>query len=137
MAWGRRMPVELDPLSQLIGAQTAQIAGIASQLTDLRSEVITNRLNAQTWREDVLTKIDLAQAEYRTVKHDYRAVETGHAAINGRLQKMEKRLGEIEGIILIWKTRAAVIMTIAIAIGSMLSMIVKPIFEAVVTRIIG
>ena len=131
------MPVELDPLSQLIGAQTAQIAGIASQLTDLRSEVITNRLNAQTWREDVLTKIDLAQAEYRTVKHDYRAVETGHAAINGRLQKMEKRLGEIEGIILIWKTRAAVIMTIAIVIGSILSMIVKPIFEAAVTRIIG
>ena len=55
----------------------------------------------------------------------------------GLLLALSERLGEIEGIILIWKTRAAVIMTIAIAIGSMLSMIVKPIFEAVVTRIIG
>jgi len=131
------MAIELDPLSQLIGAQTAQIAGLAGQLTDLRSEVITNRLASQTWREDVLSKIDLVQAEYRNVKHDYRAVETGHEAISGRLQKMESRLGEIEGIILIWKTRAAVIMAIAIAVGSLLSMIVKPVFEAIITRIIG
>lgn len=85
----------------------------------------------------MLGKIDAVQAEYRTVKHDYRAVETGHAAINGRLVKMEGRLGEIEKIILIWKTRAALIMAAAIAVGSILSMIVKPMFEAILTRIVG
>lgn len=124
------MPVDLDPLSQLIGTQTAQIAGLASQITDLRSEVITNRSNSQVWRDEMIKQLELIHAELRNVKHLERNIDQDKIALDALLKGITRRLAEIEGVVLVWKTRATMIMAIAIAVGSLLSMIVKPLFEA-------
>lgn len=129
--------MELDPLSQLIGGLSAQIQGLSSQVIDLRSEVVTNRNNSQTRFEELSRQIELVHAEYRNIKHLERGLEQDKIAVDTLLTSIRNRLDEIERVILIWKTRAGVIMTIAIMFGSILSMIVKPLFEAVWTRITG
>jgi hypothetical protein len=138
------MPADLDPLSQLIGTQTAQIAGLASQITDLRSEVITNRSTSQMWREELGKNFDAIHSELRNMKHVERGIEQDKIALDAILRGIRTqitdcgdRLTEIERIILIWKTRAALIMGFAIVIGSLLSMAIKPLIDAAMSAVAG
>lgn len=126
------MPAELDPLSQLIGGISAQLAGLSTQIVDLRSDVVTNRNAAQTRSEELARKLDLVQAEYRNVKHLERGIEQEKVALGSRLQKIdnrlddiEKRIGAIDDLLLVWQTRVVTLMSIGAGLGVIVGFLIN------------
>lgn len=108
----------LDPLSQLVGGLSAQVQGLSAALIDLRSEIVTNRQQNQARWEDLAGKIDLVQAEYRNVKHSERSLEQEKVLVANQLREIDKRLTEIEGVILVWRTRVAMLVGLAALAGA-------------------
>lgn len=113
------MPAEIDPLSQLIGTLQAQTAEVGRSITDLRAEVITNRSQSQSWRDDLLRQLDLVHSEYRDVKHAARHIEQVEVALDARLRRIESRLDDIEKMILVWRTRLALLAGFGVAVGAL------------------
>ncbi len=121
---------ELDPLSQLLGGLTNQVSNIARDVGILRDEVITNRSQGTAWREEMTHKLDLVQAEYRNVKHDYRAFETAKVA-------MDSRMKELEAMLTKWRVKATAILTAASLIGAVAGAVTEPFVHYGLTRLFG
>lgn len=126
------MPAELDPLSQLIGGLSAQISNVSTQIVELRSDVVTNRNASQTRNEELARKLDLVQAEYRNVKHLERDIAQEKVAIDDRLRKIDDRLadidgrlGEIDKLILVWRTRLAMLLSFGAGLGALLGFLIS------------
>jgi chromosome segregation ATPase len=115
---GGIMATEIDPLSQMVGGLMAQASDLSRQMTDLRSEVVTNRSYNQTWRDEWRKALEELHVELRTVKHDYRSAEQASIALNSRLGKIDERLTEIERVVTVWRARATVIGATAVGFGS-------------------
>lgn len=124
------MPADIDPLSQLIGGLTAQVSNIARDITDLRSEVISNRNLSGSWREDMTRKLESVQVEFRSAKHDYRAFEQAKIAMDGRLSELEDMLTK-------WRIRAAGVIGASAIIGAIMGAIAEPILHYSLVKLFG
>jgi prefoldin subunit 5 len=131
------MAGELDPLSQLIGTLSAQVQAIQGGLADLRAEILQNRVNSQTFRDEELRRLDLVQAEYRNFKHDLRGFEQSGVAIDERLRNLQNRLQTIENTLLVWKTRITVLVAGATGIGAIIGVLIEHGILYVVGKAIG
>lgn len=135
---------ELDPLSQLIGGLSAQITSISTQIVELRSDVVTNRNAAQTRSEQLASKLDLVQAEYRNVKHLERNIETEKIAlgsrigkIDNRLDAIETRIGAIDDLLLVWQTRVVTLMSIGAGLGVIVGFLINAGVAAAIKLLFG
>ena len=123
------MPIDLDPLSQLIGALSAQGADLGRQLSDLRTEVVTNRSQNQLWRDELRSSLETLHAELRNLKYDARGAEQSHVALDARLTRIDSRLSEIEAVITVWKAKATLMISMALSISTLLGFVITGIIN--------
>ncbi len=148
----------IDPLSQLLGAQTAQVAGLTNTISELRADVLQNRIESQRRHDEINRSLEDVRMEYRTVKHDYRnqeqaseAVKRQLEAINDRIssavnhsetrfrdvearidakhRETDDRLDFVELTLAGWKGRFAVVVSLVIFFGGIASTLAQPLVE--------
>lgn len=134
------MQGSLDPISQMIGALGAQVTNLSAQLSDLRAEILTNRTEADKRWYNFEGTLDEIKAEYRNVKHVERALEQTGIAIDARLKSfndkfddMDMRIRHIEDTLLIWRTRAALI----VGGGAVLGGIIMYLVQSLLRKFVG
>lgn len=128
----------LDPLSQLIGAQTAQIAGVSSSVSELRADILQNRLNADVRHTELSKIVEDLRIESRTIKHESRnqeMVRDGIIAQIGQLRATVQahddhdeerfdglcaRLATLEKIIGDWRSKVALVVGLLLFVGAVL-----------------
>ncbi len=148
----------IDPLSQLLGAQTAQIVSLNTTIAELRSDVLQNRLESQRRHDEVSRSLEDVRMEYRTVKHEYRNSEQASEAIKRQLESIndriaaaanhsearfrdietridtkhaetDDRLDFVELTLAGWKGRFAVVVALVIFVGGLASTLAQPLVE--------
>lgn len=123
----------LDPLSQMIGALSAQVTNLGSQMVDLRSEILVNRTKTEERWSMLIDDLDEVKAEYRNVKHLERALETSGIAIDERLKLIDNRVRKVEDQLIEWRAKLTVIVIFAVALGTFAGWIL----QAVLRKVIG
>lgn len=126
---------ELDPLSQLIGAQTAQLSEFGKQLADIRTEIVTNRNNHLTFQQTLSRQFDQLEAELRNVKHDSRGAEQAHQILKAAIDKVANRVEELERLAIAWRARLMIIAAIVTATASVIGLFVPPLIEHAINLI--
>ncbi len=156
----------IDPLSQLLGAQTAQVAALAQTVTELRADVLQNRIESQRRHDEISRSLEDVRMEYRTVKHDYRNQEMAAEAVKRQLESINdritsstnhnevrfrdvearidtkhndtsSRLDLVEITLAGWKGRFAVVVSLVIFFGGLLSTLVQPLVTHIWRVLLG
>lgn len=128
----------LDPLSQLIGAQTAQIAGVSSSVSELRADILQNRLNADVRHTELSKIVEDLRIESRTIKHESRNQDMAREGIitqirdlankvqahddhdDTRFAALCERLDALETTIEAWRNKLAAIVGLILLVGGVL-----------------
>src|SRR6266851_1460541 len=119
--------IGLDPISQLLGALTAQQATMTAQLSELRADVLQNRLKAEEHREREIHAWESVEAELRNVKHEDRAFQQKMIAFEARMEK-------IEGQLTAWQARLGMVTAAAAPVGGIVGIVIEIVVRAVFAR---
>ena len=126
---------DLDPLSQLIGAQTAQIAELGRSLGDIRTEIVNNRNTNLTFQRELDRKFDLLEAELRNVKHDSRSAEFAHQTLKESIDKASTRIANLELLATEWRARITLVAALITGIASVMGLFLPPLIDRAITYI--
>lgn len=121
---------ELDQVSQMLGAQGAQLTSLTGAIGELRAEILQNRVHAQEHREREIREWEKVGAELRNVKHESRATQQDVIVLESRLQKVEQQID-------VWSGKLSIIGGLAGFAGVVVGGLIEPLIRHAIDRVIG
>lgn len=126
----------LDPLSQTIGAISAQVSDLSARVGELKGEILQNRLASQTHREQEIKAWQQVEAELRNIKHEERGLEQKTQIIESKMERVGARLSDVEITIARWQAKLAIVSALAAAGGGVIGIILDGLLTKLVWKII-
>lgn len=121
----------VDQISQILGAQGAQLISLTGAIGELKAEILQNRIKASDHREREIQFWSQIEAELRNVKHDYRGMQTASEGVSYRIGKLDERIRLIEGRLNVWRGQIAVIIGLTGLAGVVLGSFATPVIHLI------
>lgn len=121
----------VDQISQILGAQGAQLTSLTGAIGELKAEILQNRIRATEHREREIQFWTQIEAELRNVKHDYRNIQTASEGFSLRITRLDERMSKIETKLSVWRGQSAALMGVAAFTGILAGAFAGPVVHLI------